>query len=68
MMRFGDKAPAKDDPMADDEGEGEPMPSLSGMASKKAASKVLSAIESGDAGALDSALKAHYSACEGADE
>jgi hypothetical protein len=40
-------------------------PSLSGMASKKAASRILAAIESGDSAALDSALKSHYEAYHG---
>ena len=57
-------------PPADDDEEGgseeqdsSDSPSLSGQAAKR----VLRAIESGDAGALDKALKAHYEACSEAE-
>ena len=42
-------------------------PGVMGMGRKKAAQAVLDAIESGDAGALDSALAKHMSLCGGAD-
>ncbi len=37
---------------------------LAAQTSKSAAKDIIDAIKSGDAGALDSALKAHYEACE----
>jgi len=65
MMVIGAGKPGKKEA---EEKEGEEMseeasPGLSGMARKKAAKGVLSAIESGDSAALDKALKAHYDAC-----
>lgn len=66
IIGFGKKKGAEDEDEEksygkSDEDEG---PSLSGMASKRAAKSIIEAIESGDAGALDQALKDHYSACE----
>jgi DNA-binding GntR family transcriptional regulator len=55
--------PKAEDEGEDSEGEEEAGPSLSGMASRKAARRVLEAIESGDASALSSALQAHYESC-----
>lgn len=40
-------------------------PSVSDMGRKKAAAAILTAIESGDAGALDKALAKHASLCSG---
>lgn len=51
-----------------DEEESEGGSMLSGMGRKRAAKDILRAIDDGDAGALDKALAAHYSACEDTDE
>ncbi len=66
MRIGGDMGDSKEKPYDKDEEEGESDgPSLSDMAGKKAAQKVMSALEGGDAGALDKALRAHYRACQG---
>lgn len=64
VIGFGKKKPPTDDEAAPEEAA----PSLSGMASRRAAKGVLAAVESGDVSALDKALRAHYAACEGGDE
>jgi hypothetical protein len=58
------KPKAEDEESEGGEAEEEAGPSLSGMASRKAARRVLEAIESGDASALSSALKSHYESCQ----
>lgn len=64
-MKFGtyEKDDEEKSEMSEMHGEKEG-PSLSDMAGRKAASKVLAALEAGDPGMLDKALRAHYAACE----
>jgi hypothetical protein len=66
--KFGKKASndnaGNDD--AGDEGETEEDPSMGKEARKEAARAVIRAVKMGDVDGLDTALEAHYEACEGA--
>lgn len=68
---IGGKYGSKSEPVpieggGDDEGaEEEAGPSLGDMGLRRAAKGLLSAIDSGDAGAVAKALKAAYEACSG---
>jgi hypothetical protein len=60
--KFGPKEPVEAEEQPEQSAPAED-DSLAAMAGKKAAGRVLAALEGGDAGALDKALRAHYEAC-----
>ncbi len=53
------------DDTAEEGAEADSGPSLDDMAGMRAAKQLLSAIDSGDAAAVNKALKAHYDSCSG---
>jgi hypothetical protein len=53
---------------ADEDESGDSGPSIMEMGSKRYAKDILAAVESGDVGALDKALKRHYEVCAGGSE
>jgi hypothetical protein len=61
---FGGKKFGRTQEGREDESDEKEM-DLGAMGSKRAAKDIIAAIESGDAGALDKALKAHYECCHG---
>lgn len=62
-MMIGGKGEERSSYGKSEEKDKESGPALSEMGSLKAAKDVIAALESGNAKALDRALKAHYEAC-----